>query len=86
MLDDDQCRVLVSRGSDLAGIPYRKLFEMLNVNKVKEAIENYLILSIEENEEESGNTPLHDVAGTDNEKALKFLLSNGASASQFMTP
>ena len=76
----------LSRGSDLAGIPYRKLFEMLNVNKVKEAIENYLILSIEENEEESGNTPLHDVAGTDNEKALKFLLSNGASASQFMTP
>ena len=46
ILDDDYVRVLVSRGSDLAGISYRKLIEMFNANPVKESIENYLILKI----------------------------------------
>ena len=34
--------------------------------------------------EESGDTPLHAVAASDNDKALKFLLNNGASSTQFV--
>ena len=57
--------------------------EMSNAIPVKEEIENYLILKIEEKEEDFGNTPLHAVAGTEDEKLLKLLLNNGASATQF---
>ena len=60
------------------------LKSMINIPLIREAIENHLISSIEKKEEETGNTPLHAVAGTDNDKVLKFLLNNGASATQFM--
>ena len=58
---------------------------MLNVIPlpVNEAIENYLILKIEEKDEDFGDTPLHAAAETNNEKALNFLINNGASATQF---
>ena len=88
MLDDDHVRALVSRGSDLPGISFRKCIIMLknttNVPLIREAIENYLILNIETKDEESGNTPLHAVAFTDNDKVLRLLLNNGASSTQFI--
>ena len=78
-------RVIGSQGSDLSGISYKKLMEMYILpNPIREAIENHLIKNIEVQEEESGNTLLHVVAGTDNDKLLKFLLYNGASATQFI--
>ena len=86
-LDEDHVRVLVSRGSDLAEIPYKKLISILkimtDIPAIREAIERHFILNIEEKEEDSGNTLLHVVAETNNEKVLKFLLNNGASATQF---
>ena len=50
----------------------------------EEVIENHLIQNIEVRDEEFGNTPLHAVAGTKNDKLLKLLLNNGASTSQFL--
>ena len=47
-----------------------------------ENIEQHLLLNIEVGDK-SGNTPLHAVAFTDNDKVLKLLLNNGASATQF---
>ena len=43
-----------------------------------------LIQNIEVKEIESGDTPLHVAAGSNNERVLKFLLNNGASATQFL--
>ena len=88
LLDDDHVRVLVSRGSDLTGIGYRKciiiLRNMNNIPMIRKAIENFLIQNIEVKEEESGETPLHAVAASNDYKALKFLLNNGASTTQFL--
>ena len=83
MMDDDFVKALVSGGTDISGIVYRKLLVLINVALIRENIEKYLIQNIEVKEEESGNTPLHAAAASDNEKALKFLLSNGASSTQF---
>ena len=67
---------------DLARLSYSKLISIHPY--MRETIENYLVQNVEEIEEESGNTPLHAVAETNDEQLLKFLLSNGASATQFM--
>ena len=83
MLDDDFVRALVSGGSDLAGIAYRKLLVLFNVALIRENIEKHLIQNIEVHEA-SGNTPLHAVAESVNDRALKFLLNNGASSTQFV--
>ena len=84
--------ILIVRGAnfDLIRFSYSILISMLkimnktNVPWIREAIENYLLLNIEVKEEDSGNTPLHAVAKTNNEQSLKYLLSNGASTTQFM--
>ena len=83
-VDDDFVRALVSRGSDLSRIAHRTLLALFNVASIRENIENHLIKNIEEKEEESGNTPLHAVAASNNDKLLKFLLNNGASSTQFL--
>ena len=69
-----------------SGIDYKKLMKMLSdlPNPLKEVIEDHLIQNIEVKDEEFGDTPLHAVAGTNNDKVLKLLLNNGASATQFM--
>ena len=88
----DTALILIAQGANfhLARISYKKLTSMLesmnltNNPWIREAIENYLVQNIEVKEEDSGNTPLHAVAETNYEQSLKFLLSNGASATQFM--
>ena len=83
LLDEEHLGVLVSRGSDLSRTSYRKLMEMFNVSLIRENIENHFIQNIEVREE-SGDTPLHAAAASDNDKVLKFLLNNGASTTQFL--
>ena len=67
------------------GITYKKIIYIFNnVPRIRQNFENFLILNIEVKEEDTGDTLLHAVAASDNEKLLKFLLNNGASTTQFL--
>ena len=81
--DDNFVRALVSHGTELSGISYRNLLALFNVASIRENIENHLIQNVEVTDD-SGDTPLHAVAATNNEKLLKLLLNNGASSTQFL--
>lgn len=79
IFDEDFVEALVSRGTNLSGLSYRKIFELFHLadahkkTEMKEKIEDYLISKIQI-KDEFGNTPLHSATLYNDDKSLKILL------------